>query len=182
MLLLFPAVASAQLTTVNPDTVCYQSSGSIYQITNVPGETYVWTVAAPGVLVSGQGSNAISVDWSAAAPGTIPAGVSVYAINQYGCPGPPIALDIFILNVIPTVVPGAFCVSEPCANLIGTPTGPGTYTWSGPGVSGTQFCPSLAGVGSHTVTYTYEEAGCVFSATGVFDVYPLPSITPINHN
>ena len=27
----------AQFTTINPDTVCYQTAGSIYQVSNAPG-------------------------------------------------------------------------------------------------------------------------------------------------
>ena len=42
--------------------------------------------------------------------------------------------------------------------LIGTPTG---GTFSGPGVSGNTYDPSVAGVGVHTITYSYTDAnGC----------------------
>ncbi len=56
----------------------------------------------------------------------------------------------------------------------GTPPG-GTY--SGPGVSGSNFNASLAGIGTHTLTYTYTDVnGCSGSATNNINVVPLPSV------
>ncbi len=57
----------------------------------------------------------------------------------------------------------------------GTPAG-GTY--SGPGVSGNQFDPTLAGLGVQTITYTYNSlSGCVGSATSTITVNPSPNVT-----
>lgn len=48
---------------------------------------------------------------------------------------------------------------DPMANLSGNPAG---GTFSGPGVSGNTFSPALAGVGTHTITYTYTDVnGCI---------------------
>lgn len=179
LLLASPIVASAQLTTINPDTVCYQTNGSIYAVTNVPGNTYTWTVSAPGILVSGQGSSSIEVNWSAAAPGTIANGITVFATNAAGCVSPPISINIFILNIVPTVAPLTFCVGEPCATLAGTPLG---GTWTGPGVIGNTFCPSAALIGNNTVTYSITLGGCTFTAAGTMTVNPLITISPISHN
>lgn len=58
----------------------------------------------------------------------------------------------------------SICVyNDPIALPVGTPAG-GTY--SGNGVSGMSFDPSLSGVGSHTVTYTYVDSitGCTTEA------------------
>ena len=51
-------------------------------------------------------------------------------------------------------------------------------TWSGPGIIDPVFGvfdPSLAGVGSHTLTYTFEDdmSGCVNAPTKVLTVYPM---------
>jgi hypothetical protein len=178
LILIIPALANAQITT-SPDTVCYQTNGSIYQVTNVPGDTYTWTVASPGVIISGQGTSTINVNWGSAAPGAINNGVSVFPTNSFGCQGPTVTMNVFIFNVVPTVTPNTFCADEPCTALVGTPVG---GVWSGPGVVGNQFCPSAALVGNQTVTYTYTEAGCTFTATGVMTVNPLPIISPISHN
>jgi hypothetical protein len=180
LLFLAPMFAFGQLTTFNPDTVCYQTPGSIYQVANTPGYTYTWTVSAPGILVSGQGTNNINVNWSNAAPGLYPNAISVYATNANGCQSPPVIIDVFILNIVPTIVAmGPYCVTDPCVPLVGAPPG---GTWSGIGVVGNQFCPGNASIGNNTVTYTITQAGCVFTATTVVNVVPIPTISPISHN
>ena len=181
LIFLAPVLASAQLTTINPDTVCYQDPTSNYQVPALgAGYTYTWTVAAPGVITSGQGTNAIVVNWSAAAPGLIPNGVSVYATNASGCQTPPINLNVFILQVIPVITPlGPFCLNEPCDNLIAVPPG---GVWSGPGVAAGEFCPQVAGIGNHVITYTYTLAGCVFTTTTNVIVDDVPSLSPIQHD
>ena len=79
-----------------PDTVCYNSTNSTYLVTNTPGYTYTWSIAAPGILVSGQGTNQIQVDWVWANQGLITNAVTVFATNSYGCPGPPLSIDVYI--------------------------------------------------------------------------------------
>ncbi|MCS6979747.1 MAG: PKD domain-containing protein [Flavobacteriales bacterium] len=86
------------------------------------------------------------------------------------------------VQVVPgpnVVFNGMFPVCEnaaPFSLVAGSPSG-GTY--SGPGVvGGTTFDPSLAGSGTHTLTYTYSDAnGCTSSATQNITVHPLPSVT-----
>ncbi|KAA9325552.1 hypothetical protein F0P96_19680 [Hymenobacter busanensis] len=59
----------------------------------------------------------------------------------------------------------AYCLGAaplPPVPLVATPAG---GTFSGPGVSGTQFLPSAAGAGTHTITYTYSLGGCTVQAT-----------------
>jgi hypothetical protein len=178
-ILFFLLLLTSFITKAQSDTVCYQSTSSTYQVTNVPGNTYTWTVAAPGVITSGQGTNIITVNWGTANPGLITNAVSVFATTAAGCPGPPVLLDVFVLNIVPTIVPLNLCANAPCTPLSGSPVG---GTWTGNGVSGNQFCPSVAGVGTSTVTYTYSLAGCTFTATQTMNVNPLPTISPIQHD
>ena len=57
----------------------------------------------------------------------------------------------------------------------GMPSG-GNY--SGPGVTGGSFNPMLAGIGTHSITYTYTDANsCTNSATNNIEVLALPVIT-----
>ncbi len=57
----------------------------------------------------------------------------------------------------------------------GSPAG-GTY--SGPGVSGTTFNPTTAGVGTHTIKYTVTDvSGCTDSASTTVQVLALPTVT-----
>ena len=174
-ILFLTVLANAQ----TPDTVCYHATNSIYQVTNTPGYTYTWTVASPGIITSGQGTNLITVNWGSANPGLITNAVTVFPTSVAGCVGPTVLLDVFVLNIIPTVTPVVLCADAGCVPLIGSPIG---GTWSGPGVSGNQFCPNLVTPGTSTITYTYTLAGCTFTGTGTATVNPLPSISPIQHD
>ncbi|MBC7448563.1 MAG: T9SS type A sorting domain-containing protein [Hymenobacteraceae bacterium] len=78
---------------------------------------------------------------------------------------------------LPTVTLSVFpdvCVSASSFTLTGGAPAGGTY--SGPGVSGGQFSPGAAGVGSHAITYTYG-SGCTSSATQTLTVRALPTVT-----
>lgn len=178
ILLMLPLATFAQTSTANPDTVCYQSAAlSTYSIPSAGAGTYTWTVAAPGVITAGQGTNSISVNWSAAAPGLINNGVSVSFTSATGCPATPVNLNVLIYQVVPTITPiGPFCQGDPCVNLVGSPAG---GTWSGVGVVGNQFCPGAA---NSTITYTYTNGGCTFTATTGVTVAPTPVLSPIQHN
>jgi len=170
----------AQFTTINPDTVCYQTPGSIYQVPNNPAYTYNWIITAPGVITGGQGTNQINVDWSAAAPGLIPNAVEVTGQNANGCESIPTLLDVFIYDVTPTITAiGPFCETDPCMPLVANPAG-GVFT--GVGVVGGDFCPNVAGSGSHIITYTYTNGGCTFVATINIGVSTQPVLSPIQHN
>ena len=170
----------SQFTTINPDTVCYQTPGSIYQVPNNPAYTYNWIITPPGVIVAGQGTNQIGVDWSAAAPGLIINAVEVTSQNANGCESVPTLLDVFIYDITPVITTiGPFCVTDPCFPLTAAPSG-GTFT--GPGVVGSDFCPNVAGAGAHQITYTYTNGGCVFIATINIVVSNQPVLSPIEHN
>lgn len=52
---------------------------------------------------------------------------------------------------------------------------PAGGTYSGTGVSGTNFNASAAGVGTHSVTYTYNLYGCSQSGVKTITVTPVPS-------
>ena len=67
---------------------------------------------------------------------------------------------------------GPFCVDASPITLTGSPSG---GTFSGTGVSGTTFSPSVAGVGTHTITYTYTQNGCNKTATTDIVVTAKPS-------
>lgn len=180
LLITFSAfISKAQLTTINPDTVCYQTPGSIYQVPATVGYTYAWVVSNPGIIVSGQGTNTLGVNWSLATPGLIPNGVTLTVTNAFGCVAT-IDIDVFILNVIPVIAPlGPFCLSDPCVPLNAVPIG---GVFSGVGVVGNTFCPPTSGVGTYNITYTYTVNGCVFTDIIPVTVNPLPTLSPIQHN
>ncbi len=179
LLLVLPFVAYSQ-STINPDTVCYQSNGAIYTQPALAGYTFTWTVLAPGIITAGQSTNQITVDWSTAAPGLIPGAVSVSAVNTAGCQTQPVDLDVFILQVVPLITAiGPFCVGEPCSNLVAAPVG---GVFSGAGVSANQFCPTVAGQGTFNVGYSVTVGGCTFTASLPVTVSTAPALAPISHN
>ncbi len=81
------------------------------------------------------------------------------------------------VNALPSVVAGAdqtTCENYDPITLSGTPAG---GTFSGAGVTGAEFDPGTAGVGTHVVTYTYQDGnGCESSATQTFTVDGCASI------
>jgi hypothetical protein len=182
LLALIPLLVFSQLTTYNPDSVCYQTSGSIYEIPSLgAGYTYAWTIASPGIIINGQGTDSINVDWSTASPGLIPNAVSVIATNTTtGCQSEPVTLNVLIYQVTPTITPiGPFCPGSPCVTLVGTPL---NGVWSGNGVTAGQFCPTLAPSGNHTITYTITSNGCTFFTTSLVTINTTPVLLPISHD
>ncbi len=77
-------------------------------------------------------------------------------------------LDVFPLPNITFNAVGALCTSDAAISLNATPAG---GTFSGIGVLGGFFDPSVAGLGSHTVTYSYADAnGCTNTQSITIDV------------
>ncbi|NBP58364.1 hypothetical protein EBU71_17895 [bacterium] len=180
-LISLPLLSYSQLTTINPDTVCFGSvNSSIYQVTNTLGLTYNWTIVAPGAITSGQGTNQITVDWSNANPGLIPNAVQVQASNATGCLSPLLTLNVFIYDVNPTFTQiNDLCDGSPCQNLIANPQG---GIWTGTGVVNSTFCPNNSGIGSFNLTYTYSDGGCDFTTIMNVNVIQLPILSPIEHD
>ncbi|MVM35199.1 T9SS type B sorting domain-containing protein [Spirosoma sp. HMF4905] len=102
----------------------------------------------------------------------------VIATDIFGCKGT--SAPVEITQLAPVVVtfdsiPGVCGPNVPAYSLAGTPPG---GEFAGPGVTGSEFSPKLAGIGNHTVTYTVkaapECAGTV--ATRIAVVAPIPTI------
>ncbi|CAN5214618.1 hypothetical protein BH09BAC5_BH09BAC5_17100 [soil metagenome] len=76
------------------------------------------------------------------------------------------------VNALPTVTGTAsnttVCIDDANVTLTGTPV---NGTWSGPGVTGSSFDPTTAGLGASTATYTFTDANsCTNTATAVITV------------
>jgi hypothetical protein len=75
---------------------------------------------------------------------------------------------------------GPFCTTSPNTQLTAANSG---GTWSGPGVSSTGlFNPSLAGAGTHTVTYSLGTAPCNSSSTTTVTVNAPPVLNLVSTN
>ena len=149
IILISLSLSVAAQTTIQPDTICINAIGEIQFVTNTPTSTYQWSV------LGGGGS------------------ISVIESNANGCPGAPVTLDVYLLDLGINAI-GPFCVGDPTTSLIGIPN---TGTFSGTGVIANAFQPSSAGVGVHVITYSL--AGC--NTTINVTVNNGPVTGPIQH-
>ncbi|WP_165779268.1 PKD domain-containing protein [Brumimicrobium salinarum] len=109
---------------------------------------------------------------------TPPTGTTTYTVTAdlSGCT----STDVVVVTVNPLPSPTINPIADQCENettvtLSGNPSG---GTFSGTAVSGTNFDPSLAGIGNHTLTYDYTDAnGCSNSVTTIVNVVAGPSFT-----
>jgi hypothetical protein len=139
-------------------TICSGSSATLTASSNTTNSTFNWSggtglLNTPIVQVSQAGTYTVTVT------------------NTSGCTNS--ATRTVIASPAPTVsltgMPPTIRVNSPNATLRGTPTG-GSYT--GRGMQGSIFNPSIAGVGPDTLTYTYTDAttGCTGSARIIINV------------
>lgn len=126
------------------------------------------TVSVPGGTLSGPGVSGNTFDPSGLSG---PQQIRYSYTNVDHCT----SADTFTVtvNAVPVIsftppdTPGGFCLNDQ-APLTATPAG---GTFSGPGVSGNSFVAGTAGVGTHTITYSYTDGnGCSASKTGTVRV------------
>lgn len=117
-----------------------------------------------GGTFSGTGVTGSSFDPAAAGAG---AHIITYSyISAGGCVG---SADLTVtVEDNPTVTAATIATDSMCVNSAAIALGEGTPaggTFSGTGVSGAMFDPAVAGVGTHTISYTFTSAaGCSGSA------------------
>jgi hypothetical protein len=131
-------VKTSPTIAVNNATICV---GNAAWLTASGATTYSWN--------SGSTTQNISVT---------PTSSTTYTVTgtTNGCSGSQIAN--VIVNNLPTVsfalTNSLVCVSDPAITLNGTPSG-GLFT--GTGVTGNTFDPSVAGAGTYTIMYSYTD-------------------------
>ncbi len=152
------------VTLSNFPSRCFNGGEVTLSGGNPSGGTY----SGPGVssgdfdpAVAGVGTHTITYNYS----------------DVHGCSSS--ATSSILVNPAPTVTLASFnvvCINTAAFPLTGgSPTG-GLYT--GTGVSAGNFDPSVAGVGTHTISYRFTNAqGCSDSATSTLQVGGLPSVT-----
>src|SRR5664280_117303 len=145
--------------------MCIRDSSTTYTLTG--GSPSGGTYSGPGVT----GTN-----FSASVAGVGTKTITYTYIDINGCSGS--ATNSIVINALPVVSFGgtltAQCISSTTYTLTGGSPSGGTY--SGPGVTGTNFNASVAGVGTKTITYTYSN-GCTSSATNSIVVNALPVVS-----
>jgi hypothetical protein len=132
-------------------SVCANAMAVAYSTIKSTGSTYAWTITG-GTLVSGAGTNSITVNWNGAGAGN----VNVIETNSNSCSGPPVNKAVTI-NPNPSTSAIAGNTST-CANTTGvsysvTNTTGSNYVWNIAG--GTQ----ASGGSSNNITVDWQAAG-----------------------
>jgi PKD repeat protein len=157
-------VGSAPSISVNSSTIC---AGSTTTLSASGVTSYTWNTS----------SNANSIFVS-------PASTSVYTVtgNLTGCAVAAIQTATVTVNSLPNVIMGSvagpLCVANAPVALSGNPTG---GTFSGAGVSGTDFDPSISGAGTFTLMYDYIDVnGCSASSSQTVNVSLCTGVTELS--
>ena len=156
----------------NPST-CEWTSG--YAYTTQTGMTgYIWTISPGGTILSGSGTNYITVSWTSAGPQNI----SVSYTNSAGCTAA--APTLFPVQVNPRPVPTITGPSNPCVNATGniytTEPGMTNYAWAiSPG--GTITAGGTAA--SNTVTVTWTTVGNRYVSVNYTNANGCQAFTPL---
>lgn len=132
----------------------------------------------PGGTWSGAGVSGNMFDPQVAGPGEHT--IRYEITNSDGCSDS----DETVITVVPipdaTILSeGIVCSTDPPFTLLARETG---GTWSGPGVTGNVFNPSVPGSGNHIITYSItDENGCTdFDETIITVATPDATITPVD--
>jgi hypothetical protein len=186
------------LTNTNP--VCPDQRGAIYSVISTPGNTYTWTVPAQATLMTGQGTDQITVDWTAGGVPTPPGSytISVTQTSANGCISPALNINVTVQNPPPAQPVNPTGTTPVCIRGTGTysvtndPTAT-NYIWSG--IPNGAFISSGFGTNQVTINWGIAPVGTYqlqviaanncgqsppnFITVDVIDVRPQPSvITP----
>ncbi len=165
-------------------TCTFHISVTSTPVVNCPSNTTVCIDAAPfalsggtpmGGTYSGPGVNAGM--FNPATAGVGPHTITYAYTNGSNCMGSCTYMITVISVPVASCPPNmTVCVdASPFALSGGTPMG-GTY--SGPGVNAGTFSPAAAGLGMHTITYTYTGGNnCMSSCTFTIKVNSLPEVS-----
>lgn len=180
-------------TVTGPITVCRGGATPLLQYTystaNNVGNTYAWTVPTNAVVVSGAGTNSITVEY----PATVALGagnVSVIETNASGCTGNSTLAVTAVARPNPVVAPASVAV---CQNSTGN-----TYNVTASRVAGSTLNWSVTGgtitngqntdiitvtwttAGNQTVSVTETNGSCVASNATPYTVVVNPAPTAFN--
>jgi len=178
-------------------TICAGGNAtfSVAATTGVGVLTYQWQLSTDGGATY---TNIAGATTNSFAQTGIPVGQNGYrfrVIVTAGCGSVTSSAAVLTVNPIPTFtfnnLPTTLCLSDGAYALSASVAG---GVWSGSGVAAGSFTPSVAGLGSKTITYTVTTLGCVGTASSTIQVnecaerhltlnqYPAVIIYPIPNN
>jgi PKD-like domain len=181
--------ASAQYPNSGPHSVCLNSTEP-YGVTLTAGSTYAWSITplagGNGTIVSGQGTNLISINWTSTGTARLEV---IETITATGCSGDTVSI-IVTVNALPVITltgPTPVCLNS-TGNVYTTQAGMTNYIWTV--VGGTITAGGTATDNTATVTWTTSGiqsisvnytngTSCTAAAPFVLNVTvnPLPVIT-----
>lgn len=159
--------------TVRPLPVVNFTGLNLHYCLTAPAATLIATPA--GGTFSGPGIVGNTFNPALAGVGG-PYTITYTYIDQYSCSNfitKQVSVHQPVMNI--TGLNTDYCVNGLAAQLTGTPAG---GSFSGTGINGTLFVPSVAGVGVHVITYTFTDMyGCTNAISQSTTVNPL---TPVS--
>jgi hypothetical protein len=154
---------TAALTTTIAATSATLCAGKSTTLTTSGATTYTWSTTSSGASIV-----------------VTPASSATYSVSGTTAAGCPITGSINLtVNALPVI---SFSLAQPvlCSNssivaLNATPVG-GVY--AGAGITGTNYAPSVAGVGTNTISYSYTNTnGCTSTSVISSTVNAAPVVT-----
>lgn len=143
------------------DSIVCTNSPSNFEIPYTGASTYNWSYSGTGATITGS-SNSVIVSFD---PGATDGTLSVEGLSSCGIFSP-VSIFIVVNDTLPASLfasADTVCSTSSMVLLTGSPSG-GIY--SGPGVSGGNFSPSAADLGSNSITYTITDSNaCVSTAS-----------------
>lgn len=149
------------ITFTTPATICLNAAALALDATPVTGN------------YSGPGLNTGTFFPNTAGVGTKT--ISYTVIDNNGCTSS--VTNTIVVNGLPVVTftlsPNTLCANSDTFVMTATPPN-GTFT--GLGVTGSVYSPSVAGIGTQTVTYAYTDAnGCTSQKNSSIPIYGIPN-------
>lgn len=182
----FRAVASNGTCTPGTSTAATLTVNTFPSITTQPQAATICEGGSPAFsVVATTGVGTLTYQWQFSTNGTTYTNIPGATTASYSQTGVPVGQNSYTFRVIVTAGCGSvtstaaaltvnafpiisfspqatICKSDNPISLSATPAG---GTFSGPGVSGTAFNPSVAGVGAKAVFYNVTVAGCAAAAS-----------------
>jgi hypothetical protein len=169
----FPTVTDTYTVTGTDSNGCTNTNSIMVTVT--PGPIVVANATATticeGSPVTLTGSGSANYTWTGGVTDNVPFNpiatdtYTVTGTDSSGCSGTDmITITVNPLPDVTAILPDTICQSDGIVTLAGgIPSG---GTWSGPGVTGNTFDPSVSGLGVITLVYSFTDAnGCSNSDT-----------------
>ena len=162
------------------NSICANSTGNVYSVTNVTGNTYAWNVTG-GTVTAGAGTNSITVTWGAAGTGTVEV---LETITATSCT----QTNSLSVTINPNPTPSITGSTAVCTTNQGyvysvASVAGNTYAWTvtggtvtaGAGTNSITVTWGAVGTGSVAVTQTVTATGCATTATASINIQVLPT-------